>query len=220
MIFRDLKKTYGIKTALDIPELLLEDGKIYAVIGANGCGKSTLAKLLSGTVKSDGEHIKCPDKRIGYMPQKSYAFNMSMRKNLRINGNGKDSDMREKELMDALKIEPLADTKARKLSGGETAKMALARLLMSDYGFLILDEPTAAMDMESTLLAEKLITEYLEKNGCAVLLITHSLSQARRLADYVLFISDGKLVEYGSSDDILSSPQDERTKEFLEFSNI
>ncbi len=219
MIFKDLKKTYEGKTALSISELELKDGKIYAVIGANGCGKSTLAKLISGTVKADGGYIKCPAMRIGYMPQKSYAFKMSMRKNLRIN-SGKDSDKREKEIMDALRIESLAEAKAKKLSGGETAKMALARLFMNDYDFLILDEPTAAMDMESTLLAEKLIKEYREKNGCAVLLITHSLSQARRLADYVLFLSGGELVEYGTAEDILSSPNDERTKSFLEFSNI
>ena len=219
MIFKDLKKTYDGKTALSIPELELTDGKIYAVIGANGCGKSTLAKLISGTVKADGGYVKCPDIRIGYMPQKSYAFKMSMRKNLRIN-SGKNSDGREKLLMDALKIASLADAKAKKLSGGETARMALARLLMNDYDFLILDEPTAAMDMESTLLAEKLIKDYRDKNGCTVFLITHSLSQARRLADCVLFMSDGKLVECGSAESLLSCPKDERTKSFLEFSNI
>ena len=74
--------------------------------------------------------------------------------------------------------------------------------------------------MESTLLAEKLIREYREKNGCTVFLITHSLSQARRLADCVLFMSDGELVEYGSAESLLSCPKDERTKSFLEFSNI
>ena len=143
-----------------------------------------------------------------------------MRKNLRINKAEKDSAEREDMLMDALKIAPLADAKAKKLSGGETARMSLARLLMNDYELLILDEPTAAMDMESTLLAEKLITDYREKNGCAVFLITHSLSQAMRIADCVLFLSGGELVECGSAEEVLSSPKDERTKTFLKFNNL
>lgn len=220
MIFKELKKTYDGKCVLNIPEFSLESGKIYAVIGANGSGKSTIAKLISGSVKADGGYIKCPDVRIGYMPQKSYAFKMSLRKNLRINSAEKNSAEREDMLMDALKIAPLADAKAKKLSGGETARMALARLLVNDYELLILDEPTAAMDMESTLLAEKLITDYREKNGCAVFLITHSLSQAMRIADYVLFLSGGELVECGSAEEVLSSPKDGRTKTFLKFNNL
>lgn len=220
MIFKELKKTYDGKIALNIPELSLEKGKIYAVIGANGCGKSTLAKLICGSIKADSGYIRCTNTRIGYMPQKCYAFNMSTRKNLRINRSGKNSMECENELMQKLKITFLADADAKKLSGGETARMALARLLMNDYELLILDEPTAAMDMESTLLAEKLIEEYRKQHSCTVLLITHSLSQARRLADYVLFLSDGELVEYGGAEDVLSSPKDERTKKFLEFSNL
>lgn len=220
MIFRELKKTYDGKIALNISELSLEKGKIYAVIGANGCGKSTLAKLICGSVKGDSGYISCPNTRIGYMPQKCYAFKMSTRKNLHINRSAKNSLERENMLMQTLKIAALADADAKKLSGGETARMALARLLMNDYELLILDEPTAAMDMESTLLAEKLIEEYREQNGCTVFLITHSLSQAMRLADYVLFLSDGELAEYGSAEDVLSSPKDERTKKFLEFSKL
>ena len=95
--------------------------------------------------------------------------------------------------------------------------MALSRLLMKDYELLILDEPAAAMDMESTLSAEKLIRETCKETGCAVLLITHSISQARRIADRVLVLHQGKLVEQGATEAVLSAPSKEETRRFLDF---
>lgn len=213
MIFSNLQKTYDGRCVLKLESLELESGKIYAVIGANGSGKSTLAKICSGVLKADGGYVKASEK-IGYMPQKSYAFKMSTRKNLRINGR---DDERENALLDALKISELASAKANRLSGGETARMALARLLMRDYELLILDEPTSAMDVEATLLSEKLVMDYRDRTGCAVLIVTHSIAQAERMADQVLFMSDGVLTEQGSPEKLIHSPQNEKTKEFIEF---
>ena len=102
-------------------------------------------------------------------------------------------------------------------SGGETARMALCRILMKRYELLILDEPTAAMDMESTLAAEGLIRRYCTETGCGVLLITHSISQARRIADRVIVLHQGRLIEQGESVQVLSKPKQEKTKSFLEF---
>ena len=213
MIFNDLHKTYNGRCVLNIDSLELQNGRIYAVIGANGSGKSTLAKICAGVLKADGGYVKS-GAEIGYMPQKSYAFKMSTSKNLRI--NGRDTE-REKALLDALKISALADAKADKLSGGETARMALARLLMRDYELLILDEPSSAMDIESTLLSEKLVMDYRDKTGCAVLIVTHSIAEAERMADEVLFVSDGLLVERGTPEKLIHSPENDKTKEFIEF---
>ena len=88
---------------------------------------------------------------------------------------------------------------------------------MRSYDLLILDEPTAAMDMESTLAAEKLIRETCKETGCAVLLITHSISQARRIADRVLVLHQGKLVEQGECQKVLCEPAQEQTRRFLDF---
>ena len=213
MIFNDLRKTYDKRCVLDVDALELTGGRIYAVVGANGSGKSTLARICSGVIKSDTGIIKT-DARVGYMPQKSYAFKMSTSKNLRI--NGKDTK-REQELLEALKIQELANAKAHKLSGGETARMALARLLMSDYELLISDEPTSAMDIESTLLTEKLICDYRDKTGCAVLLVTHSIAQAERISDEVLFMSGGRICESGTPAQVIHSPKNAETREFIEF---
>ena len=95
--------------------------------------------------------------------------------------------------------------------------MALCRILMRPYDLLILDEPTTAMDMESTLVAEKLIRQTSREQGCAHVLITHSISQARRIADRVIVLHQGQLIEQGRSVQVLSKPKQEKTKHFLEF---
>ena len=98
--------------------------------------------------------------------------------------------------------------------------MALARLMMKRYEVAILDEPTAAMDMETTSLSEDLILRYVKETGCAIVLVTHSLQQARRIADEVLYFHKGKLQESGPKEQILSAPAMAETKRFLEFYGI
>ena len=210
-------KTYEGRKVLDFPGVELEPGKIYAVIGANGSGKSTFAKILSGILPADkkGKHVT--GGTIGYMPQKNYAYRMSTKTNILLNGRDED---RANTLMDAIQIRHLENKRADKLSGGETARMALVRLMMKHYDTVLLDEPTAAMDMETTLLSEQLIADYVKETGCSLILVTHSLQQARRIADEVWYFHKGELLEAGSKDQILNSPQRAETKQFLEFYGV
>ena len=210
-------KTYEGRTVLDFPGLELEPGTVYAVIGANGSGKSTLAKVLAGIIAPDRRGKLLDGGTVGYMPQKNYAFRMATRANILLNGTDK---ARAEELMDALQLRPLADKRADRLSGGETARMALARLMMKKYDLVILDEPTAAMDMETTLLSEERIGQYVRETGCALILVTHSLQQARRLADRVLYLHKGQLLEQGPKEQVLDAPAREETRQFLEFYGI
>ena len=207
-------KTYGGVTALTMPAVELQPGTVTAVIGANGSGKSTLAKVLAGVERADKRTRAALTGRVGYLPQKSFAFRMSTARNIALNGADR---ARMAHLTETLGLTSLLKRGAKRLSGGETAKMALARLLMADYDALILDEPTAAMDMESTLAAEKLLTAAARETGCAVLLITHSLAQAERCADRVLFLHRGALVEQGETKAVLTTPQKPETRAFLEF---
>ena len=208
-----ITKTYDRRRVLDLPALELDDGVIHTVIGANGSGKSTLARILAGVLKPDGGRPPWSG-RAGYMPQRSYPFRMSVVRNLQLTGAGRERAMAQ---LEAFGLADLARQNAKSLSGGETARLALARLLMEDYPLLILDEPTAAMDVAATLLTEELLLAYQARTGCTVVLVTHSLTQARRLAGQVLFLKEGRLVERGDAGELLSHPRCPETRTFLEF---
>lgn len=218
MKIQGFRVNYDRQMVLDFPGMEFEPGKIYAIIGANGSGKSTFAKGVAGIVSNKEKKVVL-DKNIsvGYMPQKSYAFRLSVEKNILLSGDDKD---KATQLMEALQIQHLAKKNASRLSGGETARMALARILMKSFDLVLLDEPTAAMDIETTSLAEDLLMEYCRKTGCVLILVTHSLQQARRVADEVLFFHKGKLVEAGSKEKILYTPEKAETKKFLEFYGV
>lgn len=213
MKIEPLSKTYGGVTVLRFSGAELTPGRITAVIGANGCGKSTLAKLLAGVEKPDRGRIAGLGS-VGYLPQKSYAFHFSTRSNLLLNGRDR---AKADALMRALGIEALSHKRAYRMSGGETARMALARLLMRRYDLVILDEPTAAMDMESAAAAEELVAAYVRETNCALLLITHSLQQARRLADDAIYLDHGSVIEAGPAAELLYRPARPETRRFLAF---
>ena len=197
---------YGDRTVLDVPGMEFEKGRIYAVMGANGSGKSTFAKALA----DGGLYDKYV--RVGYMPQKNFAFRMNVKKNVLITGA---DEKRALGLLSRLGMDGLLGENAKKLSGGETAKLALARILCAHFDFLILDEPTAAMDVESTLESEKIIKEYCGDENAAVLLITHSSGQAYRIADEILFLHKGKLLERGPARETIEHPETEEAGKFI-----
>lgn len=210
-----LKKCYGGRTALDVPGFELSAGSVCALIGANGSGKSTLAKILAGVITADGGKAAFDRPvNVAYMPQKSFGFRMSAEKNIRLGGGDRAAAA---EMLEKLGMQALAKKSAKSLSGGELARLALGRVLMERHEVLILDEPAASMDMESTLLAEKLIRQYAREKDCAVLLVTHSLAQARRLADEAMFLKEGRILESGPAEKVLRQPENEETRRFLEF---
>jgi len=212
------KKSYDKSCVLNFAGAELSEGKICAVIGSNGSGKTTLAKVLSGIEKADGAVTPLPHGiSVGYMPQKSFAFRLSAVSNVRLTGGSTNDAM---AIMKRLRIDHLAKKSAKKMSGGETARMALARLLIRPYKLLILDEPTASMDIEATAITEDVISDYCRKTGSAVLWVTHSLQQARRVSDSVIYLKDGLICEHGAADKVLSNPDKSETKQFIEFYGI
>ena len=207
-------KTFDSGFSLELPALKLPPGEVTAVIGANGSGKSTLARVLAGVESPDRGSAPLKSVSVGYLPQRSFAFRMSVEKNIRLGGG---DPQRLRELMHALALEPLRKRGAKRLSGGECARMALARLLMGRYALLILDEPCAAMDMELTLAAEELMRRRCAEEECAVLLVTHSLQQARRVSQRTLFLQNGRLIEQGRSEVLLTEPRTPELRRFLDF---
>ena len=210
-----ISKTYAGKCVLSVPSLELLPGVIYAMVGANGSGKSTFANILAGAGKADGGAEPWQETpKLGYMPQKTYAFRMSTYANMKVCGGDPD---RIESYLASMNMTAIRNTRAGKLSGGEAAKMALGRVLTKPFELILLDEPTAAMDMESTLIAEQLIKEYCSRCNAAALIATHSLEQARRLSDILLYLQSGQILEQGPTASVLTAPKNSGTRRFLEF---
>lgn len=217
MELRSLSKTYGVKRALDIPKFEFAPHTRYAVIGANGSGKSTLARLLAGVISPDAGGGSSGGGAVGYMPQKSLGFHLSVRRNLRLGARDAQAVERARRLSAELGLDALAKRDGGSLSGGETAKLALARVLTGRWDTLILDEPTAAMDVPSALQAEDCILRYQRETGCTLILITHAFGQAERLGEQVLFLHQGQLWEHGPAEQVLRHPVLPETQQFLRF---
>ncbi len=223
-----LRKDYGDRAVLDVDGLVLESGHSYALVGPNGSGKSTLCKVLSGVIDQTSGYVDVAgemardEQTVGYMPQKSYVFGFSVFKNvsMAISGLGLPSDEVRKRVEKALEevgMSAFADKRGSGLSGGEAQRVALARMLVRDLNVLLLDEPTASMDIAGTLLVEGALQRYRERTGCLLVVATHAPSQALRIADEAVMLADGRMVEFGSTDRVLSNPTSPEGREFLSY---
>lgn len=156
----DAAKVYGGRTVLELPELSLTAGGRYALLGANGSGKSTLLRLLAGVIAPDRGSVNrdAAALRVGYLPQKPYAFSCSVRQNVLLATERGPRAQRQKQADRALEqagLQHLAEARGDRLSGGETQRMALARLLVRTWDVLLLDEPTAAADIAAARQMEQ-----------------------------------------------------------------
>lgn len=217
MEVRALSRTYDGRRVVDIPGFDFQPNTRYAVIGANGSGKSTLARLLAGIIPPDPGGSVSGGGPVGYMPQKSLGFHLSVRRNLRLGAKDAQAGERAERLSAQLGLDALLKRDGGSLSGGETARLALARVLTGRWDTLILDEPTAAMDVSAALRAEECILEYQRSTGCTLVLITHALGQAERLGEQVLFLHEGRLLEHGPAEQVLHRPALPETRQFLRF---
>lgn len=230
MLNLSCKKTYDGKVVLDVGGLIFEKGKRYAVIGSNGSGKTTLLKIIGGVIKPDKNAIFETDfagggNTICYMSQTSYAFDMSLKRNVYVacpdlpRIKSRDTRLYYKnrcnDLIRDMGLWELKNKNALKLSGGETQRMALCRVFADKHEVLLLDEPTSAMDVAATAVAENMLDNYCAEFSPIVIFATHSVNQALRLADEVLFLSNGILTERGDPREILLNPKTEKLKSFL-----
>jgi len=220
-------KNYEGNEVLNIPDLEIENGLIYAIIGLNGSGKTTLLKSLAGIERlSEGKieykknlsYEKCK-LDISYMSQKPYLFNGAVKKNILIGLKYRklskpEIENRFEKYRYYFDIEYLLDKNAKKLSVGECAKTAILRTAVLEGSLILLDEATASMDIESTINAEKLIKD-MKKEETTIILVTHDLYQARRMADYVIFMDHGKIIEKGTAKEVFSNPQHTLVKNML-----
>ena len=238
----DLNLYYGTHQALTDLSMSIKANAITALIGPSGCGKSTFLKTLNrmndlvggvkidGRVLLDGQDIFAPDiditllrKRVGMVFQQPNPFPMSIYDNIaygpRIHGiKGKQEldEIVEKSLTGAAIWDEVKDRlkkSALGLSGGQQQRICIARALAVEPEVLLMDEPTSALDPISTLKVEELMEELRKKY--TVVIVTHNMQQATRVSDYTAFFLLGKLIEYDTTDNIFSRPQQKKTEEYI-----
>ena len=208
----NLKKTYDGRTVLDLERLALERGKIISLLGPNGAGKTTLLEIMaflsspsSGEVWFDQEKVDFTAgklihlrRKVVLVEQQSILFTTKVWKNvafpLRIRGTPKARRERiVEDLLDLVGMGAFRHAKAHKLSGGETQRVAIARALACSPEVILLDEPTANVDVENQIAIERITQEINQTKGISVIFTTHNMIQASRLADETVFLYEGKM---------------------------
>ena len=221
-----LQQVYDGRTVLAVDSLSLDAGVSYALIGSNGSGKSTLQRALAGTSDITAGAITVSGQKaknqvsVGYMPQKPYVFGFSVQRNVAMAlpagvYSAQESNERVQQALAAVGMDAMAQAHGNTLSGGEAQRVALARILVGDLDVILLDEPTASMDVAGTLLAEQALADYRARTGCLMVLATHAPAQAKRVAEQAIMLHEGRVVEYGPIGDVLTNPTNEASRFFL-----
>ena len=226
---------YGNNAAVNDVSLALSRNRITAIIGPSGCGKSTLLRAFnrmndfipevnkSGDLLFLGEdlygkHVDPVEvrRRIGMVFQKPNPFPKSIFRNVAWGPsiNGYSGDLRERvetSLWDEVKDR--LDTSAMELSGGQQQRICIARALAMEPEVILMDEPCSALDPVSTSRIEDLMFELKERY--TIVIVTHNMQQAARVSDFTAFLENGKLVEFGETDQVFMRPKHKRTEEYV-----
>ena len=210
----NLTKHYGEKTVLSVDRLTVEKGVTLAVTGPNGSGKSTLLQILAGLIKADSGTADGFGKILS-MPQASYAFSMSVEKNVLYGISGDRKAERAEKILKRLGLYELKNQNAKKLSGGEAQRLALARLLVNECDTLVLDEPTGAVDIDGADCVWHAIEEYQQENGCTVIFSTHSPIEAGKHADRIILLHNGLVTEDAKPTDFFKEQKSDWGKKFI-----
>ncbi|MCR5482207.1 MAG: phosphate ABC transporter ATP-binding protein [Clostridia bacterium] len=231
---------YGKKSALKEVSMSVPKKQITAIIGPSGCGKSTLLRCINSLLSEEKDASYTGDiflgekntrdiegdelrRRIGMVFQTPSPFPFSVYKNMTY--APKYNGVHSKKELDRIAVEKLKmtglfdevsaelDKSALKLSGGQQQRLCIARALTVDPEILMLDEPCSALDIKSSAIIEKMLAEL--KKTYTIIIVTHNLAQAKRIADRTVFMYDGHVIEEGPTDEIFGNPKKEETKDFL-----
>jgi len=231
---RNVSKSFSEKAAVKSIDLDVDGGEILAVVGPSGSGKTTLLRLMSlliypsaGSIfiqgvdaGGDDRHRRTLRRCMGVVFQHPALFDTTVFNNvalgLKIRGyhKGEIRDMVYR-MLDLMELSGLDHRRVNTLSGGEAQRVALARALVTEPEILLLDEPTANLDPKNVEIIEDIVSQTNAESKTTVILATHNLNQARRLAHRVAILLGGELVEVGEAAQIFEGPKDERTEAFI-----
>ncbi|HRW05623.1 MAG TPA: phosphate ABC transporter ATP-binding protein [Caldilineaceae bacterium] len=225
-------KRYQQRTVIDITEMEIDKGEIVAIVGPSGAGKSTLLRLLNfletpttGMIYFQGHPFSAQQsiplslrRRVTTVFQRPVLLQRSVAGNVRYGPQLRQRRHQEAAVQDALErvgLAHLATAPAQTLSGGEAQRVALARAMVIEPAVLLLDEPTANLDPHNVKVIEETVQQLNRETGCTVVLVTHNLFQARRLAHRVALMLESQIVEIADAECFFANPQDPRTAAFV-----
>lgn len=222
LVAESLVRSYGGRRVVDVDRLEVNRGEVLAVLGPNGAGKSTLFRLLlllerpdGGRLWLDGRPLDPGDegarRRLAGVFQRPHLFSGRVRANLEFGMRATGVPAGEwrpriARAMDELGIASLADANVRTLSGGEAQRVALARALVLDPDVLLLDEPTAGLDVTVRRRFREELGRVIRDHARSVVLITHDAADAFDLADRIAVMEDGRIVQVGTPEDLTVEP--------------
>ena len=230
-----LSKKFGNLEVLKDINLDIEEGEVVCIIGPSGSGKSTFLRCINqlespsgGIVEYEGKNLldkKCDIRkfreevgmvfqRFNLFPLKTVAENVMMAPVLTKHMNKEEAHEKALELLDKVGLKDKADVYPSTLSGGQQQRVAIARALAMEPKALLFDEPTSALDPELTGEVLKVIKSLADLD-ITMVIVTHEIEFARSVADRVIFMADGIIVEEGKPEDVIDNPSNERTQAFL-----
>jgi len=232
---KNLSKWYGKHKVLKNINLSVKTGEVVVVIGASGSGKSTMLRCINflekaqkGIISIDGKEISVKSKKLHLIRQEVgmvfQHFNLFPHRTImgnvieglvKVKGmNSHEAIERGKKMLDKVGMLEKADTYPSMISGGQQQRVAIARALAMEPKVMLFDEPTSALDPE--LVGDVLLVmKKLAKEGMTMIVVTHEMGFAREVADRVIFVDEGEVIEEGAPNIIFDNAQNPRTKEFL-----
>ena len=230
-----LVKGYGENTVLDDVSFSVRPGEVVVVVGPSGCGKSTLLRCInalevatSGQIFVNGneithprcnlnkirEHLGMVFQRFNLWPHKTVIENLMLAQQIVLKRGPEEARKQGLALLKRVGLLEKADAYPASLSGGQQQRVAIARALAMEPKVMLFDEPTSALDPE--LVGEVLaVMTHLAETGMTMIVVTHEIGFAREVADRVVFMDGGHIVEEGKPEDLLVNPKEERTRTFL-----
>lgn len=234
LIVKHLKAYYQNKKSktqvLDDVSFSLEDGKIIVILGPSGCGKTTLLKCIAGFVEYEGDitlsgidnsRLSVKNKNLAYVSQSftTYSY-LNVYNNLALplkasKIDADEIDKRINQIAKELDIDYLLTRKPKYLSFGQCQKVSIARAIIKNPDLFLFDEPFSNLDATNRIELRKIVKDIKEKYNKAMVFVTHDINDALYLADTIVILDQGKIVQQGTIDDILKNPINDFVKSFI-----